>query len=227
MDPQKVRDLAQQNAITRAVGKAPEKGHIWAFNDQGALYQKKVKESDDKGTLPTAQLEFNLQNLKKSADVIVGRQDPTTGKYTGGAGTLGSMAAQFKPFGVNIGSYVNSGTAEAYEAVRHAAMTVTYALSGKQIGQKEQQTILEMFMPTATESTEMKAFKIDALHGLYERLLEAKKAGITDKARAKLFDTELEKAARRMQELRAAEGQAPAQGGGGGGRQGWGIEKIQ
>jgi hypothetical protein len=198
--PEQIQAGKRARALESRFGK-PKVGHVWDVDDAGRVFQREVKERDDKGSIPPAQLEFNLENLRRSFDVITGGVDPQTGKLKGGGPWMPTRAIANSP----AGGYLTPALSEAYKNAEHAALTLSYALSGKQVGQREQAMIREFFVPAPTDSDEMAAFKLNASHTLFQTLLDAKRKGIGDAKRSDLFDSALVSTARRMRELQGGD----------------------
>jgi len=202
---EQIKEMQFQNSIIRTYGK-PKVGHIWARDDAGGVYQKKVSENDERGTLPAQQIEQQMTNITQAFSVIAGEVKPD-GKLKGNGSWLPQRLGSQVPV---IGPAVFPATAEAYMAADHAALQLSYALSGKQIGQQEQGRILNYFSPKPTDPNEIAAFKMNAARELFQRLLEAKRRGVTDEARAKMFDSELNRVSSEILKRQAKTGNPDA-----------------
>jgi hypothetical protein len=99
------------------------------------------------------------------------------------------------------GQYISPRAYEAFESARHAALQLTYALSGRQIGQAEQGRILEMYTPRAGDTHEVAGFRINAMRQMYRQLLAARGRPLTQSERAE-FEDQLAYHARTVERLR-------------------------
>ena len=191
--------VRQQQTLTKMMGKAPEKGFEWAVEPDGKVKQQKLADSNRPGEIPIPQLEMQRDGLEDAFRVLVGTRNPDGTLRKDGPAALTRFMSN-----TDTGNFfnLNPKIKEAYQRIEHAALTASYALSGKQVGQQEQQNIKRIFSPAPfVDGPEIHAFKINELHSLYNRLLEAKKAGKTESSRAKLFDSEVARASRELDKL--------------------------
>lgn len=194
---QQIKDMRRSQSFEKALG-PPKRGFIWDSNDKGQPYQKKVTDSDEKGTLPVPQIEAMMESIKTAFPIIAGTPD-RKGNLKGGSNIIEQGASAIPFFGQRLTPALD----EAYRSTEHAALQLSYALSGKQIGQAEQGRIIQMYVPVRGDSNEIAAFKMNAAQALFQRLLEAKKGGVTDKARAEMFDSAMAKQSRYIMEKQA------------------------
>lgn len=191
--------IRQQQTLTKMMGKAPEKGFEWIVESDGKVRQQKLADSNRPGEIPVPQLEMQRDGLQEAFRVLVGTRNPDgTLRKDGPSSTMRFIA------NTDTGNFlnVNPKIKEAYQRIEHGALTASYALSGKQVGQKEQENIKRIFSPAPfVDGPEIHAFKINELMTLYNRLIEAKKAGKTGTARGKLFDSEVSRSARELEKL--------------------------
>lgn len=173
--------------ITSVTGQKPKVGHIWARNADGTIYQKKMMELEDKSINPQV-IDQSIRNLKDSFKVIVGGVDERGNLKSDGPWMLTQGLAKA------TGGRVSPEVSQAYKSTEHAIMNLSYALSGKTVGQAEQKRILDMYLPTVTDSPEMKAYKINAAHELFTNLASARKRGASDDQLSAMFESALAKA---------------------------------
>lgn len=180
--------MEDHQAIMAHTGQKPKVGHIWARNADGTVYQKKMMELEDKAINPQV-IDQSIRNLKDSFKVLVGGVND--------AGELKNDGPWMATQGLSqaTGGRVSPEIAQAYKSTEHAIMNLSYALSGKTVGQAEQKRILGMYLPSITDSPEMKAYKINAAHELFNNLAAARKRGASDDQLSAMFDSALAKAA--------------------------------
>lgn len=203
--PETIREMKRNQQLENALGK-PKVGHQWQIGEDGKPFQKKLTENDDKNAIPLPQLEANLEGVKDAFALISGVKNEKTGKLDGGANIIQ------KGISALPGGYFQQGLNEAYTQAEHSALQLSYALSGKQIGQAEQKRIVEYFVPARGDSQERAAFKLNAMASLYNRLIEAKRAGKYVGGNDELFYSELRKqsqALRRFDAESERAGKAP------------------
>ena len=173
--------------IMDEIGAKPKVGHIWARNQDGTIYQKKMVEIEDKSINPQV-IDRSIENLRDSFKVLVGGVDDK-GSIKGD-GPLMITQGLSKASGGRISPEI----AQAYKSTEHAIMNLSYALSGKSIGQAEQKRILDMYMPNISDRPEMKAFKINSAHSLFNNLAAARKRGASDDQLAGMFESAISRA---------------------------------
>lgn len=170
--------------IMDEMGTKPKVGHIWARNPDGTIYQKKMMELEDKSINPTV-IDQSINNLRDSFKVLVGGVDENGLLKADGPLKITQGLSQA------TGGYVSPQVAQSYKAAEHAIMNLSYALSGKTVGQAEQKRILDMYMPTVMDSPEMKAFKINSAYTLFKNLQAARSRGASDSQLSDMFESAL------------------------------------
>ena len=197
MTDEQIAAMRKQEGIVQRLGK-PKIGHTWEFDDKGKPFQKKLTESDDKNTIPLPQLEWNRGNIDDAFRIIAGKP-AKGGGVTGGANILEKGLSAIPGGWGNVTQGVQA-VDDAYTASGHAALQLSYALSGKTVGQKEQERIMQMFSPARTDTAERAAFKMTSMAQLYDRLIEAKRAG-KHAPSEELYQSAMREQAKRLREF--------------------------
>jgi hypothetical protein len=199
LNPAQVQSARTQAALRRLFGSAGP-GYYWQIDESGRVRRVQEGREDARNPISTPQIEFNLEQLRDVRALLAGTVNAQGRLDT--RGTSGPIARGASQIPL-IGGYLAPATNEAFQAAQHAALNLSYALSGRQIGQIEQGRILDMFVPKPADSPEISAFKLNAAVGLFERLLEAR--GRPPSERAAIFDSELVRQARNLRRARELE----------------------
>lgn len=198
LNPAQLSTLRRRAALRNLLG-SPGPGYNWDIDENGRVQRIQEGREDPRNPVSTEQIQFNIEQLRDAFTLLAGTTNAQGRLDT--RGTSGPTTRMLSQAPI-VGGYIAPATNEAFRAAEHAALNLSYALSGRTIGQVEQGRILELFVPKAGESPEISAFKLDAAMNLFNRLLRAR--GRPAPERAQMFDSELvlqSRALRRAREL--------------------------
>jgi len=223
IDPEVVKNLRQQNVITKMVGKAPEKGHMWAIDEKGNVTQKRVSQTGKALTDAEKALAVGAyENFNRAMDVLIGPINKETGKRDTSKGQSSpSLGVAQTPY---VGKWLNNKGFNALNDAEAAAMDLSYFLSGKQIGNQEQLRLIKQYVPVASDPVETRQNKMERGMRFFRRMRDISQKGgdVMD-----YIMNELEK-----EEAEAAKRDPRAQGNEAGGRSsgrgndGWGFKTL-
>lgn len=186
--------------VERSVGlvSPPGPGRSRIFNPQTGRYELRNEgDRDPRNAVSPEQMEIQLRRLDQVFSLLAG-----TARENGTLDTTHAIPLAERVAGHWWGGqYISPRAYEAFEAGRHAALQLTYALSGRQIGQHEQARILEMYTPRAGDTHEVAGFRINAMRQLYRQLLTTRGRQLSMSERAE-FEDQLAYHARTVERLR-------------------------
>lgn len=79
----------------------------------------------------------------------------------------------------------------AFRGVQASINDLLFALSGKQVTDKERSHYADLYMPRATDSTKLQTWKLDRMERFFTRVTAARKTGATDEDIAQMIQKEM------------------------------------
>jgi hypothetical protein len=196
---EQVRDMQRSQQLSRTMGK-PKVGTIWSVDDNGRVFQKLIAEQPGKKSDITPEMiKFHVDNIDSAANALAGSRDDKGNLRGDGPWTVTKMISNA------TGGRLRPDLFEAQERSAHAAMGLSYALSGKSVGQAEQKRLLGFYVPNPTDTDQVTAFKLNEMKGLLTKLNEAKVAGLSDAQRERIFDSHVNRVSRSVDRLNSGQ----------------------
>lgn len=183
---------AFQEEAARRLGK----GYEYFVNEKGEVARRRTAlaprtDQDPRNPISTPQMERQIQQLRRAFSVLVGTTNEQGELRPGEGSWMAQRGVAQVPL---VGQYIAPATSEALRAVQHSIAQLTYGLSGRQVGQREQQMLMDLFRIENTDSRETMAFKLNEAYVLYNSMLQARKGGASDAQIAEMFNSALARA---------------------------------
>lgn len=183
----KTKMFGARQKFLKKQGLKPSAGHGMMLDKDGTPYQKDLSRGEPKGGMSVAQINSWIEggNGKPSKLDLV--EKALEESY------LVERTVSQVPI---AGSFITPKTQHAIRSAQNAAITLSYALSGKQISNAEQQRILNFMAPGPYDSGTTIKYKMSELRNLFKTLRDAKLRGAKPEDLSQMFDAALDGAQR-------------------------------